>query len=100
MKQLFKQVIIWLVLVDKISPSHHKSGYSDFKLAKGFRELKIIMGRIWRDVLIDHFVWNPVGCIHSGLKIFYCPINLLKVEQPEFHYWQPDQHLFLYLSFW
>ncbi len=69
MRNLLKKIVVQTVLDD----SKEKS-YSSFKLAKGFRELKIVIERGIKDILMMAL---GIGCAAFGLESFLIPNNFI-----------------------
>ncbi len=70
------QVVTQTVLPDRQRKKSSKQDYSNFELAKGFRELRITVIRLLKDVIL---ISLGIGSAAFGWKAFWCLLNLLTV---------------------
>lgn len=73
MRKLVQTLIVKLIL-DKKNKEREKELYSNFELALGFRELKIIIASLIKDVAL---VGLGIFCAAFGLKGFLIPNNFI-----------------------
>jgi uncharacterized membrane-anchored protein YitT (DUF2179 family) len=74
MNSLLSKIIRLTILPEKKGPSGEKQEYTDFEMAKGFRELKIILRR---SVLDFFFISAGIIAAAFGLKGFLLPSNFI-----------------------
>lgn len=75
MKAFWKQIIIQTILDNKKrEPEDLEDGYSDYELAKGFREFKILTRNLIRDIFL---IVLGIASAAFGLESFLLPSNFI-----------------------
>ncbi len=74
MNPFLVQVVTQAVLRNKRKSSGHKAGYSSFELAKAFRELRITVIRLLKDVVL---ISVGIGSAAFGLESFLIPSKFI-----------------------
>ncbi|MCW3127264.1 MAG: YitT family protein [Bacteroidetes bacterium] len=70
MNPFMHQVIVQTVLRHKKKPETPSADYSSFRMAKGFRELRILTRRLLKDIIL---ISLGIGCAAFGLESFLLP---------------------------
>jgi len=74
MNPFWRKVVIRTILRDKTRTGHSHDSFSSFKLAKGFRELRLLASNTLKDFLL---ILVGIGCASFGLKGFLLPNKFL-----------------------
>ncbi len=74
MNSFLKQIIIQTVLQQKKKGTDNESGYTPYEFAKAYREFRIILKSILRDVI---FISLGIASAAFGLKGFLIPSNFI-----------------------
>ena len=74
MNSLLSKIIRRSILPEKLGPSGEKLEFTDFEMAKGFRELKIILLRTLRDIFL---IALGILAAAFGLKSFLLPSKFI-----------------------